>query len=269
MSELRIEKLHFAYDKATPVIKGIDLVLDDRTTAIIGQNGSGKTTFVKLLKGLLRPYSGRILLDGADIATMTVAQIAKKIGLVFQNPDDQIFKQTVLDEVMVGPLNIGQSLDQARSSSRAALEQVQLADVEQVNPYDLNLAQRKMVAVASILAMDTPVVIFDEPTMGQDVAGKAIIKKVIEDLHEEGKAVFCILHDMDFAAAVFERVVVFSQGQLLLEGDAREVFSKKELLQQAYLDQPQAMKIAQVLGIPGNLLTVEEVEAALKEGVNQ
>ena len=124
MNKLEIEKLHFAYDKATPVIKGIDLVLDDRKTAIIGQNGSGKTTFVKLLKGLLRPDSGRILLDGADLATLTVAQIAKKIGLVFQNPDDQIFKNTVLDEVMVGPLNIGQSQDEARASSRAALAQV-------------------------------------------------------------------------------------------------------------------------------------------------
>ena len=88
MNKLEIEKLHFAYDKTTPVIKGINLVLDDRKTAIIGQNGSGKTTFVKLLKGLLRPDSGRILLDGIDLKTLTVAQISKKIGLVFQNPDD-------------------------------------------------------------------------------------------------------------------------------------------------------------------------------------
>lgn len=269
MNKLEIEQLHFAYDKATPVIKGIDLVFDDRKTAIIGQNGSGKTTFVKLLKGLLRPDSGRILLDGDDLSAMTVAQIAKKIGLVFQNPDDQIFKQTVLDEVMVGPLNIGQTLDEARASSRAALAQVELADVEKVNPYDLNLAQRKMVALASILAMDTPIVIFDEPTMGQDVAGKAIIRRVIEDLHAEGKAVFCILHDMDFAAAVFDRLIVFSQGKLLLEGDAREVFSKKAMLEEAYLDQPQAMKIAQALDLVGNLLTVEEVERALEEDAKQ
>ena len=122
-----------------------------------------------------------------------------------------------------------------------------------------------MVALASILAMDTPIVIFDEPTMGQDATGKAIIKKVIENLQAEGKAVLCILHDMDFAAAVFERVVVFSQGQLLLEGGAREVFSKKDLLQQAYLDQPQAMKIAQALGMQGYLLSVEEVISALEK----
>jgi energy-coupling factor transport system ATP-binding protein len=139
MNKLEIEKLHFAYDKTTPVIKGINLVLDDRKTAIIGQNGSGKTTFVKLLKGLLRPDSGRILLDGIDLKTLTVAQISKKIGLVFQNPDDQIFKNTVLDEVMVGPLNIGLSLDEARASSRAALAQVELVDVEKVNPYENQL----------------------------------------------------------------------------------------------------------------------------------
>lgn len=263
MNEIHVEKLQFGYTKDVPVIKGIDLhLLQGQRTAIIGQNGSGKTTFVKLLKGLLRPDNGRIAVNGEDLSEKTVAQIAKTVGLVFQNPDDQIFKSTVLDEVMVGPLNIGQAPAEAKEHAQAALAKVGLSDVEKINPYDLNLAQRKMIAMASILAMDTPIIIFDEPTMGQDVAGKAIIKKIIEELATEGKLVLCILHDMDFAAAVFERIIVFNQGQVLLDGATKAVFSQKEILDQAYLDQPQAMKIGHALGIPGDCLTEEEIMAA-------
>lgn len=263
MNEIHIEKLQFGYVKDTPVIKGIDLHLQNKKTAIIGQNGSGKTTFVKLLKGLLRPDDGKMTVNGEDMAQKTVAQIAKTIGLVFQNPDDQIFKSTVLDEVMVGPLNIGQKPAEAKKYAQAALAKVGLVDVEQVNPYDLNLAQRKMIAIASIIAMDTAIIIFDEPTMGQDVAGKAIIKSVIAALADEGKLVLCILHDMDFAAEVFERIIVFNQGKVLLDGAAREVFSKKEILKQAALDQPQAMKIGQALGLPGDYLTEDEIILAI------
>lgn len=265
MNEIHVEKLQFAYTKDTPVIKGIDLHLQNQKTAIIGQNGSGKTTFVKLLKGLLRPDDGKITVNGEDLAQKTVAQIAKTIGLVFQNPDDQIFKSTVLDEVMVGPLNIGQTPAEAKEHAQVALTKVGLDDVGQVNPYDLNLAQRKMIAIASIIAMDTAIIIFDEPTMGQDIAGKAIIKRLIDALADEGKLVLCILHDMDFAAEVFDHIIVFNQGKVLLDGTAREVFSKKEILEQGYLDQPQAMKIGYALGIPGDCLTEEEIMETFDE----
>ena len=172
MNQIDIKGLHFSYTEKEEILKGINLVIDERPTAIIGQNGAGKTTFVKLLKGLLRPTQGNILFNGQDLSGFTVAQLAKDIGLVFQNPNDQIFKNTVMDEVMFGPLQIGMDRQAAEASAQKALAMVGLEGTEKVNPYDLGLSDRKMVSIAAIIAMDTDAVIFDEPTIAQDYMGK-------------------------------------------------------------------------------------------------
>lgn len=137
--------------------------LDKRPTAIIGQNGAGKTTLVKLLKGLLKPVSGNIYFRGEDISGKTVAMLAGNVGYVFQNPDDQIFKYNVMDEIMFGPMNIGMDPKRAEEEARRALELTGLTGKEKENPYDLELYERKMTAIASVLAMDTDVLILDEP----------------------------------------------------------------------------------------------------------
>lgn len=153
----RIDHLGFQYLEQIPVLKDVNLVLDDRSTAIIGQNGAGKTTLVKLLKGLLKPVSGSIYYGGEDISGKTVAMLAGEVGYVFQNPDDQIFKYHVMDEVMFGPLNIGMSREEAEQKSLAALKTVGLQHLAKENPYDLELSERKLVAIASVLAMNTKV----------------------------------------------------------------------------------------------------------------
>lgn len=168
MNTIEIKNLHFSYNAGEEILKGLNLTIDERSTAIIGQNGAGKTTFVKLLKGLLRPTEGQILFNGQDISKQTVATLAKDIGLIFQNPNDQIFKNTVLDEVMFGPMQIGMSKDKAKEVALKALDMVGLKGTEKINPYDLGLSERKMVSIAAIVAMDTKVVIFDEPTIAQD-----------------------------------------------------------------------------------------------------
>ena len=216
--------------------------------AIIGQNGAGKTTFVKLLKALLKPDSGEILLNGESTASTTAAKLASRIGLIFQNPNDQIFKHKVIDEVMFGPLNIGQTNEEALANAKKMLELVGLCDKAEENPYDLSLAERKMVAMASILAMDTDIVIFDEPTMGQDSSGKAKVKEIINSLHEQGKLVICILHDMDFVADTFGRTIIFSNGKMLFDGPTREAFAQKEALQLARVEQPHITKLVHRLG---------------------
>lgn len=264
MKTLHITDLHFSYNESTEVLKGINLHLHPQTTAIVGQNGAGKSTFVKLLKGLLRPTSGTIQLDTEDIIQYTAAFLARDIGLVFQNPNDQIFKNNILDEVMFGPLNIGQSEEEARANALAALQKVNLdVPFETTNPYDLSLSERKMIAIASILAMDTDIVIFDEPTMGQDHYGKETLKKIIAELHGQGKLVLCILHDMDFAAEVFERIIVFNEGQVLLDGTPRQVFKEKEILKKAHLEQPYITQVAHELGIEGVFLTDAELIAVI------
>ena len=243
-----IEHLEFQYLENVPVLQDINLTIDHRPTAIIGQNGAGKTTLVKLLKGLLKPVGGSIYYGGSDMAEKTVAMLAGEIGYVFQNPDDQIFKYHVIDEVMFGPQNIGMTKEQAKEKAVAALKLVGLEQLADENPYDLELSERKLVAIASVLAMDTKVLILDEPTIAQDWKGRKIIQKMIRDLSSQGKTVIAILHDMDFVAESFERVIVMAHGKVLADGTKEEVFAQKGVLEQARIDQPYLTKLCQQLG---------------------
>lgn len=265
MSQIKIENLHFSYRPQEEILKGLDLTIDERSTAVIGQNGAGKTTFVKLLKGLLRPTEGRILLGDTDIASLTAAKLASRVGMVFQNPNDQIFKNTVLDEVMFGPLQIGMSPQEAEESAKRAMRAAGLDGMERKNPYDLGLSVRKLIAIASILAMNTETVIFDEPTIAQDYAGRERIKEIIRALRREGRTVVTIIHDMDFVAEVFERVIVFAEGRMLADGCAKEVFADTEVLRKAYLEQPSVTRLGRELGFDGIFLKAEEMSAVLAQ----
>ena len=238
-----IENLDFSYLADVPVIKALNMKLDKRPTAIIGQNGAGKTTLVKLLKGLLKPVSGSIYFHGEDISGKTVAMLAGNVGYVFQNPDDQIFKYNVMDEILFGPLNIGMDPECAKKEAERALELTGLKGKEKENPYDLELYERKMTAIASVLAMDTDVLILDEPTIAQDWKGRQIIGGIIRSLAERGKLVIAILHDMDFVAENFERVIIMAHGQVLADGTAKEVFAQEEALQKARLQKPYVMQL--------------------------
>jgi energy-coupling factor transport system ATP-binding protein len=268
MSKIQVKDLHFSYNTGKNVLNGISLDFDEIPTAIIGQNGAGKTTFVKLLKGLLKPDSGWVMINGKDTKSTTVATLAKDIGLTFQNPNEQIFKNKVIDEVMFGPLNLKQEPSTAHSNALKALEMVGLEHKLQANPYDLSLSDRKFVSLASIVAMDTDILILDEPTIAQDHAGKERIKQVIGYLRKQGKLIITIIHDMDFVAETFERTVVFHQGKLLLDGDTRNVFSKEELLRKVGLEPPHVTQLGRKLGYNEIFLTVEElVYASQKNGL--
>ena len=257
--QFRIENLDFSYLADVPVLKNLNMKLDQRPTAIIGQNGAGKTTLVKLLKGLLKPVSGSIYFRGDDISGKTVAMLAGNVGYVFQNPDDQIFKYNVMDEILFGPLNIGMDPERAKKEAERALELTGLTGKEKENPYDLELYERKMTAIASVLAMDTDVLILDEPTIAQDWKGRQIIGGIIRSLSERGKLVIAILHDMDFVAENFERVIIMAHGQVLADGTAREVFVQEEALKKARLQKPYVMQLCEALGYEKSYLTVEEI----------
>ena len=254
-----IENLDFSYLADVPVLKNLNMKLDKRPTAIIGQNGAGKTTLVKLLKGLLKPVSGSIYFHGEDISGKTVAMLAGNVGYVFQNPDDQIFKYNVMDEILFGPLNIGMDAERAKKEAERALKLTGLTGKEKENPYDLELYERKMTAIASVLAMDTDVLILDEPTIAQDWKGRQIIGGIIRSLSECGKLVIAILHDMDFVAENFERVIIMAHGQVLADGTAKEVFAQEEALKKARLQKPYVMQLCEALGYEKSYLTVEEL----------
>ncbi|MEW8978100.1 MAG: ABC transporter ATP-binding protein [Symbiobacterium sp.] len=265
LAEIRVNDLHFHYTPGVEVLRGISLTISPGAVAIIGQNGAGKSTFVRLLNGLLKPTAGEVLVDGVSTRSTTVATMARKVGLVFQNPTDQLFKSRVLDEVMFGPLNLGLSQEEARQRAEAALERVGLTGAADHNPYDLGLAERKLVTIASVLAMETPVVILDEPTIAQDMTGVRQIGAIVTWLRDQGRTVITITHDMDFVARYFDRVLVFQDGQVLADGPAQAVFAQPDLLRRAGLEPPQITVLGRELGLPDPPLTVEAFVAQVRD----
>ncbi|MDR1272883.1 MAG: energy-coupling factor ABC transporter ATP-binding protein [Clostridiales Family XIII bacterium] len=271
---ISVQNLWFSYepdDRKRPnpdkkyALRDISLEIDKRPTAIIGQNGAGKTTFVRILKGLLTANRGAVTVMGEDVSRTTAARLARNIGLVFQNPNDQLFKKTVMDEAMFGPLNIGMGEGAARKSVMRALDIMELSDKLDTNPHDLALSDKKLLCIASVMAMDTDIIILDEPTISQDYVGREKVKRVIRLLRDEGKSVMTIIHDMDFVAECFERIIVFNEGEKLLDGGAKEVFSDAEMLKKAHLEPPYALQLAISMGLGEVCLTEADVIRCMME----
>jgi energy-coupling factor transport system ATP-binding protein len=245
MTSFALEGVGFIYPDGTRALSGVDVaVASGECVAVVGQNGSGKSTMVRHLDGLLRPTEGRVLHDGADIVDERVAALAARVGIVFQNPDRQIFAGKVRTEVEFGPRNLGRvgpELDRAVDDALAATG---LDGEAQANPYDLGFSRRKLLTLASVLAMNTPVVVLDEPTTGQDARGMARIQQVVADLATAGRTVIAISHDMRFVAETFARVVVMGAGRVLLDGPPAEIFAEAAwpTLASTYLEPPLAAR---------------------------
>jgi energy-coupling factor transport system ATP-binding protein len=264
--KITISDLYHTYPGGVDALRGLSLSIEaGEQVAIVGQNGAGKTTLVKHLNGLLQPTKGEILIGDWNTRTATVAKLAARVGYVFQNPDEQLFCRNVAVEVAFGPKNLGFEPQKIEQLVDDALSLTELGDKRETNPYDLSPTWRKMVALASIISMDTPVVIFDEPTTGQDSANVARIANVIARLRERGKTVITITHDIDFCAENFERVVALSQGQVLLDGPAREVLGEQEILARTYVDPPQLTRLGQCLGLKETVRNQQEFLAAYRE----
>jgi energy-coupling factor transport system ATP-binding protein len=249
---LAIEGLVHRYSNGVDALRGVSLAFEPgETVAIVGQNGSGKTTLVKHLNGLLRPTDGRVILDGADVAGSAVHELASTVGFVFQNPDDQLFDRSVEREVAFGPRNLGHPPEAIGRAVTRALAAVGLEASRQTNPYDLDLSLRKLVALASVLAMDPSVLVLDEPTTGQDDPGVRRVGAVVDAVARSGRTVIAISHDMEFAAGHFRRIVVLRDGLVIADGPPAEVFApeRAELLASAGLELPPAAQIGAALGL--------------------
>lgn len=265
--KIEVNDLKFSYPTGVQALRGISLTIEaGEQVAIVGQNGAGKTTLVRHLNGLLQPTSGEVKIGDWDTRKYSVAKLASRVGYVFQNPDEQLFSRDVKTEVAFGPKNLGLSSEQVRGRVDEALGMTELSDKTETNPYDLSPTWRKMVAIASIIAMDTPIVIFDEPTTGQDAANIARIANVIKVLRERGKTVITITHDIDFCAENFERVIALSQGQILLDGNANEVLGQEEILAKTYVDPPQLTRLGKRLGFKKTVRNEAEFLAEYQEG---
>jgi energy-coupling factor transport system ATP-binding protein len=267
MTDIAVEGLVHVYpDGDVRALDGVDLRIEaGEAVALIGQNGSGKSTLVRHLNGLLRPTEGRVLLDAQETTRLTVAQLARSVGLCFQDPDRQVFSGSVRAEVAFGPRNLGlggAGLDRAVTQ---ALASVGLADEAGTNPYDLGYSRRKLLATASVLAMGTPVVVLDEPTTGQDARGIERIGGIVRGLGAEGRTIIAISHDMAFVAEHFGRVVVMRAGRVVLDGSPSEVFAEDAwpTLASTYLEPPYPAVVGARLGL-GATPTIGSVVEALQ-----
>ena len=269
MTDLALEAVTYRYPRGGALaLDGIHLrIPPGQRVALVGQNGSGKTTLVRHLNGLLRPTSGRVLHDGNDVAGRTVAQLARSVGLVFQDPDRQIFAGSVHSEVEFGPRNLGMRGARLRAAVDGALADVGLDTEAGTNPYDLGASRRKLLALASVQAMGTPVLVLDEPTTGQDMRGVEIVQRLIEASRAAGRTVIAISHDMEFVAGAFDRVVVLRAGKVILDGTPARVFGDAawEVLRSTYLEPPLSAVIGSKLGL-GATPTDNALLAALASG---
>jgi len=263
--KIEIKDLYYSYPAGVEALRGISMTIaPGEQVAIVGQNGAGKTTLVKHFNGLLQPARGSVTVGDWDTCKVSVAKMARRVGYVFQNPDEQLFSRTVGQEVAFGPRNLGFPAEKAADLVKDALALTELSDQTGTNPYDLSPTWRKMVALASIISMDTPIVIFDEPTTGQDAVSIRRIAQVIAELHSRGRTVITITHDIDFCAENFGRVIALSQGRVLLDGPAGEVLGQEQTLAATYVDPPQLTRLGLRLGLKQTVRNEDEFLAALK-----
>jgi energy-coupling factor transport system ATP-binding protein len=208
--------LVFDYPDGTRALDGIDLAIErGERVAIVGRNGAGKSTLVRHWNGLLRPTAGRVFVDGGETADRRVAELARIVGMTFQDPDRQLFAGTCRREVTFGARNVGLRGRELEDAVDGALAAVGLVERTSANPYDLGASKRRLLAIASVLAMRTPVVVLDEPTMGLDTAERERVAALIAGLAAEGRTVVAISHDAGFVAASFDRVVRLEAGRVV------------------------------------------------------
>ena len=241
---IRTEKLVHTYPTGVTALREIDLsIYRNDKISIVGENGSGKTTIVRHFNGLLRPTSGKVYLTGQDTTGQGVSQMSRQVGYVFQNPNHQRFCTSVRDELEAAPVNFKFSPEEVKRNVDEVVELMDLKDILDIHPMTLDYTTKKIVTIASVLTFKPDVLIMDEPTGGLDEAGRIMLTKIINMMHENGHTVVMISHDMDYVAENSDRVVVMCQGQVIDDGKPEEIFTNAEVLKKAQIEPPQITQL--------------------------
>jgi cobalt transport protein ATP-binding subunit len=233
---IEVEHLHFRYPDGFEALRGVDLRLGSgEKAALVGPNGAGKSTFMLHLNGIHLPSHGRVRVAGMDVERSTLGRVRAAVGLVFQDPDDQLFSPTVFDDVAFGPLHMGIDPDEIHDRVEQALAAVGLAGFERRLPHHLSLGQRKRAALATVLSMDPGILVFDEPSAGLDPRGR---RELIGLLRELPQTMLVSTHDMRLVAEVFPRTIVMDDGLVVADGDTTSVLADDALLNAHGLERP-------------------------------
>jgi energy-coupling factor transport system ATP-binding protein len=264
---IEVLEVYFKYPSGVEALKGVSLTIQDgEFLAIMGENGAGKTTLVKHFNGLLKPTKGKVLVDGVETTKVSVATLARTVGFVFQNPDHQLFSETVEEEIAFALKNFGFSQDVIEKRVEWALNLLGLTQYRKTSPFMLSGGERKRVALASVLAWDPKILILDEPTIGQDYQQKEKLRQFILQMKAQGKTVVIVTHDVEFVAECNPRVVLMRGGKIVADGEARRILTDPEILEQASIVPPQ---IAQIfinlsdMGFPKDVIDVYEAREIL------
>ena len=257
-----VEDIHFTYRGGVDALRGVSLTIEDgEFVAIMGPNGAGKTTLVKHFNGLLKPTKGRVRVDEVDTRKTSVAKLARDVGFVFQNPDNQLFSETVEEEIAFALRNFGFKKNTLLKRVTWALNLLGLTEYRKTSPFMLSGGERKRVALASVLAWNPKIVILDEPTIGQDYQQKERLGQFIRQLNRQGKTVIIVTHDIEFVAECKPRIVLMAGGKILGEGEAEEILTNPELVAEVSVVLPEIAQIFKRLkehGFPTKVIDVYE-----------
>lgn len=281
---IRVEHLTHIYDKGLPTeqiaLEDINFTVEDgELLGVIGHTGSGKSTLLQHLNGLLKPSSGRVLVGDVDITApgVSMVEIRKRIGLVFQYPEYQLFEETVAKDVAFGPKNLGLSEQEIEERVREAIELVGL-DYEQIkerSPFELSGGQKRRVAIAGVVAMRPEVLILDEPTAGLDPKAHHDVLDMVQEVHRRtGNIIILVSHNMADIAKVSDKIIVIDSGHLVTTGTPQEVFAQKELLRGVGLDLPPITEFTETLrekgmALPPTILDTKEAALAIAKALQE
>lgn len=238
---LEVKNIKYSYNSEYQALKGVSLKVEKgEMIALLGKNGAGKSTLFLHLNGIYEPDEGQVFIDGEELKydKKSLLKFRQKVGIVFQNPDDQIFAPTVEEDVAFGPLNLGLSMEEVQDRVEDALARVGMSGYEKKAPHHLSGGQKKRVAIAGILAMKPEVMVLDEPTAGLDPQGVVDLSKLLRELNDEGITILISTHEVDLVPNYADRVFVLVDGNLIANGTPKEIFSQPEILEKANLKVP-------------------------------
>ncbi len=264
---IEVENIYFSYPNHVEALKGISLTIKDgEFIAIMGQNGAGKSTLVKHFNGLLKPSLGNVRVNGVDTKQTSVAALARNVGFVFQNPDHQLFSETVEEEIGFALKNFGFEKDVIEKRITWALELLALTQYRKTSPFLLSGGERKRVALASVLAWDPQTLVLDEPTIGQDHEQKEKLLQFIVQMQNQKKTVVIVTHDVEFVAECNPRVLLMKEGKIVADGIGKDILTNPQVLAESSIVLPQIAQVFTKLSefeLPKNVIDIYEAKEIL------